>query len=183
MLQKKVGFVILFLTGVGIGVAWRHYNIAPFPQLHRWAHPKTIPLTPHGPIPKHNATAIVLYKKNVPLFIDRHYFDSSGTEIFDGSYLIQIQRHRTTSIKLLAQKGLIAYRILSESNDNTPFADWERSNVKAMVQGYGCAHEIIVHKKLAPGEHLLPAGGPIASSPLLIKVIEQDISDLGFEVQ
>tara|TARA_Y100001968_G_scaffold108646_1_gene98273 strand:+ start:717 stop:1139 length:423 start_codon:yes stop_codon:yes gene_type:complete len=134
-------------------------------------------------IPERDATAIVLYRKNVPLFIDRHYFDSSETEIFDGSYLIQVQRHRTKNLNLLVQKDLIAYRILSEANDNTPFADWNRSNLRTKVQGAGCTHEIIIQKKLAPGEYFLPAGGPISACPLLIKVIDQGLPDLGFEVK
>jgi hypothetical protein len=182
MCKRRVGFIILFLTGIATGATWRHFNVAPFPQLHRWAHPKCeMPSTTN--IPKHNATAIVIYKKNVPLFIDRHYCDSSETEIFDGSYLIQVQRHRTSDLNLLVQKELIAYRILSEANDNTPFADWNRSNLRAKVEGAGCTHEIIIQKRLAPGEYFLPAGGPMASSPLLVKIIGENASDLGFEIQ
>jgi hypothetical protein len=182
MRKRRVGLIILFLTGIVAGAAWKHFNIAPFPQLHRWTHPQSeMPSTTN--IPERNAIAIVLYRKRVPLFIDRHYFDSSETEVFDGSYLIQVQRHRTNDLKLLVKKDLIAYRILSEANDNTPFADWDRSNLKAKVEGAGCTHEIIIQKKLAMGEHFLPAGGPIASSPLLVRIIGENASDPGFEIQ
>jgi hypothetical protein len=176
MLQKKV--CLLFLAGVTIGVVWRHYNLAPFPQLHHWKNSPTL-------FPERNATAIVLYDKTVPLFLDRLFLDGSGTNAFDGSYLIQIQRHRHEDIKLLAKKELIAYRLLSDhpANDNSVFADWGYTDIRVKVVGDSCTHQSVVKKKLSVGVHLLPAGGPVASSPLLIKVVGQDTHDLSFEVR
>jgi hypothetical protein len=113
------------------------------------------------------------YLSRTPLFSDRDYYDTICDNRLKDSYLIQIPRHFNSFIAIEVYKPVIIYRILSNTNDNTPFYDWKKTNIEVNVKGASCSHTRVVSKIFEPGKIILNSGGPVAASPILIQEISK----------
>ncbi|MGW8181874.1 MAG: hypothetical protein ACWGQW_24360, partial [bacterium] len=100
----------------------------------------------------------------------------------DGLFLIQIPRHYSDDIVIRADSSLTIYRLISDDNLNTPFENWESTDIKVHVRGFSTAHTRVVKKDFTAGIITLSAGGPVASCPILIEVHNLRTPALGFEV-
>jgi len=111
----------------------------------------------------------VQYDVGVPLFSDRIYHDTIGNIAFDDTHVLQIPRHSTLPIRIELTSSVEIYRFITESNDNSIFEDWDVTGIKIGVYGHSCSHTKVVSKEFDKGTLILYPGGPIASSPILIK--------------
>jgi hypothetical protein len=112
---------------------------------------------------------ILPYAQGTPLFIDRNYEDSIGSESLNSTYVIQLPRHFSGCLPLHVFKRILVYRILSTQNDNQVFFDWNKTEIQVCVEGASAKHSLVVSKTFEPGVIDLYSGGPICSSPILIK--------------
>ena len=69
---------------------------------------------------------VLPYARGIPLFSDRNYEDSVGSDILNSSYVIQIPRHFDGNLTVIANKHIVIYRILSSQNNNQIFSDWNQ---------------------------------------------------------
>ena len=114
------------------------------------------------------------YSKGTPLFSDRIYNDTLGNKELENSYVIQLPRHYDRSIQLQFDKPVILYRILSKSNDNSNYNDWELLKNEVFVKGRSTNHELVVKKSYDTGMIVLPYEGFYTSSPILVKYISNE---------
>ena len=77
---------------------------------------------------------------------------------------------------------LTVYRLISESNENNIFNSYRETDIKAKVVGFSSVHTKVLKKDFLKGTFLLPAGGPISASPILISVQGKDFPKFGFEI-
>jgi len=123
-------------------------------------------------IPKTEKMIITRYSKELPVFLDRLYFDSVGDARLDGLYTIRIPRHYSGDIFIESSKDLIIYRAISNDNNNTYLINWELSDVPINVIGKSTTHTKIFKKLFSADKAIkLSAGGPIASDPIFIQVL------------
>lgn len=165
----------MFGAGLVTGVQWHRLRLFPFPQLHAWKYP------PEG-VRKSEKFVITRYSAETPVFLDRLYFDTVGDERLEGLFLLQIPRHHSDNIVIKANRSLTVYRFISDDNVNTAFESWTPSDIPINVQGYSTKHTRVVKKGFAAGMITLSPGGPVAASPVLIKVHDHTAPALGFEV-
>ena len=122
------------------------------------------------------------YTAGSPLFFDRSYFDQIGDKRLEGLYLIQIMRHRKTSIEIDMGTPLTVYRLISLSNENDIFNNYIETDIKVKVVGSSSVHTKVIKKDFLKGTIRLHAGGPVSASPILISVKGEDFSEYGFKV-
>ena len=115
---------------------------------------------------------VLPYARGTPLFSDRNYEDSVGSDILNSSYVIQIPRHFDGNLTVNANKHIVIYRILSAQNNNQAFSDWNQTEIPVLVDGTSAKHASVVSKIFEPGDIKLYSGGPVCSSPILIKQTE-----------
>ena len=172
-------YVVVLMIGIVIGmVLYKKRGSLPFYQYYnQYFNPNT-------------SVILTSYKKNImvakysvgnPLFIDRSYYDQIGDKRLEGLFLVQIARHYQGMIAIQAERPLVIYRIISESNENSIFDEYEKTDIKVKVVGGSSEHTKVVKKKFPAGPISLAAGGPVASSPILISVAEP-LPELGFRV-
>jgi hypothetical protein len=166
----------VFIAGLAIGAQWYRLYLFPFPQIHEWRYP------PEVRVPLTEKITITRYTAGTPVFVDRQYYDTVGDERLEGLFLVQIPRHYSENIVVDAHKALTVYRLISEENDNTPFAGWISSDIPVKVRGHTTDHTRVVEKDFPAGTITLDSGGPIASSPILIEVHDYTVPSLEFEV-
>jgi hypothetical protein len=109
------------------------------------------------------------------MFSDRTYHDIIGNEELENSNMIQIPRHYFGNIQIEINNEVTVYRILSKKNDNSFLKDWELTNIKLNVRGYSCSHTLVVKKVFNKGLIRLFSGGPLASSPIIIKSLASSL--------
>jgi hypothetical protein len=144
------------------------YNWFPAPQIHQlneYFFPTPVSVEP--PVASIDK-AITPYTKGVSIFSDRTYCDTVGDQRLEGTYILQIPRHTKTPIKVELHREVKVFRLLTESNDNTVFKDWNSTDIKVGIRGKSCVHTTVVSKTFSPGVHYLKSGGPVAASPILI---------------
>jgi hypothetical protein len=112
---------------------------------------------------------ILPYAQGTPLFSDRNYEDTIGSESLNSTYVIQIPRHFNGYLPLHVSKKIVIYRILSEQNDNQAFSDWNQTKIPVWVEGTSAKHSLVRSKSFETGIIKLYSGGPVCSSPILIK--------------
>mgnify|MGYP003990730967 FL=1 len=81
---------------------------------------------------------------------------------------------------------LVIYRAISDSNDNKNYDNdkWESSDIPINVKGGSASHTKIVNKTFLANKIIeLSSGGPVASDPIFIKVIDYDAPPLKFKVE
>jgi hypothetical protein len=122
------------------------------------------------------------YTVGNPLFIDRTYFDQLGDKRLEGLFQILIQRHQKGLVVIKAKKDLIVYRLVSLTNDNQVFDEYEETDIKVKVVGGSSEHTKVLKKKFPAGVITLFAGGPISASPILISVTGDAFPEFGFEL-
>ena len=163
-------------VGAPIGVEWFRLDLFPFPQIREWRYP------PEVRVPKSEKFVITRYSAGTSVFQDREYFDTIGDERLEGLYLVQIPRHYKENIIVEAHQPLTIYRFISDDNDNSVFDSWIPSDIPIKVRGFTTTHTRVVTKDFPAGKITLPPGGPIASSPILIKIHNSTAPPLEFEV-
>ena len=174
-----IGFFLFsagLVIGLPIGVQWFRLNLFPFPQIHEWRYP------PEVRVPKSEKMIITKYSAGTSVFQDREYFDTIGDERLEGLYLVQIPRHYSQTVTIDAHTPVTIYRFISDDNVNTDFDSWTSSDIPIKVRGFTTTHTHVVTKDFPAGRISLPPGGPIASSPILIKVQNDTAPPLEFEV-
>lgn len=171
-----IGYIVFLLFGVLVGVQWHRLYIFPFPQLQNWNNPQE----EHVPLSK--KMVITKYSTKTPVFLDRLYFDSIGDKRLEDLFLVQIPRHYSDDITINAYQPVTIYRFISDDNINTYFHSWTPSDIPIDVRGKSTKHTRIVKKDFPAGIITLQPGGPIASSPILIKVHNYTEPSLEFEV-
>jgi hypothetical protein len=122
------------------------------------------------------------YTVGNPLFIDRTYFDQLGDKRLEGLFQILIQRHQKGLVVIKAKKDLMVYRLVSLTNDNQVFDEYEETDIKVKVVGDGSEHTKVLKKNFPAGVITLFAGGPISASPILISVTGEAFPEFGFEL-
>jgi hypothetical protein len=168
--------LFVFSAGLVIGAQWYRLYLFPFPQLYNWKYP----LETRVPLSK--KIIITRYTAKTPVFVDRQYFDSIGDERLEGLFLVEIPRHHSENIIINSHRAVSIYRFLTDDNINTHFDSWTSSDIPIKVQGWSTTHTRVVKKDFPAGIITLNPGGPVASSPILIKVQEPTSLPLAFEV-
>jgi len=126
---------------------------------------------------------VLPYAQGTPLFSDRNYEDTVGSKSFNSSYVIQIPRHFDGNITLLANERIIIYRLVSSENNNQVFSDWNQTETPVLVDGTSAKHSSVISKTFEPGDIILYSGGPICSSPILVKRTEVTKSAPPFSIK
>lgn len=165
-MKKSIKLLIIFTSGIFIGMLLYKNKWFPTPLLvsiKRYFKPPTPPIYDHIDM------IITQYTKGMPLFSDRTYHDTIGDKALESLYLIQIPRHRKFPIEFESSTPIEVLRLVSDANDNQIFEDWEKSDIKVYVKGASCIHTGVVTKTFEPGKITLSPGGPVASSPILIR--------------
>lgn len=115
---------------------------------------------------------ILPYAKGTPLFSDRNYEDEIGSTPLESSYVVQLPRHFDGNITLITSDQVIIYRLISDDNDNQIFTDWNLTEIPVLVNGASSKHTKVVSKAFNSGEIELASGGPVCSSPVLVKQVK-----------
>jgi hypothetical protein len=115
---------------------------------------------------------ILPYAQGTLLFSDRNYEDTVGSRSLNSSYVIQIPRHFDGNITLSANERIIIYRLISSENNNQVFSDWNQTEIPVLVDGTSANHSSVISKNFQPGDITLYSGGPVCSSPILVKRTE-----------
>ena len=115
---------------------------------------------------------ILPYAQGTPLFSDRSYEDTMGSTSLNSSYVIQIPRHFDGNITLSANERIIIYRLISSENNNQIFKDWNQTEIPVLVAGSSAKHSSVISKHFQSGDITLDSGGPVCSSPILVKRTE-----------
>ncbi len=126
---------------------------------------------------------ILPYGKGTPLFSDRNYEDEIGSKSLESSYVVQLPRHFDGNITLVTNEPTIIYRLISDDNDNQTFSDWNQTEIPVLVNGASSKHTKVVSKAFNSGEIELPSGGPVCSSPLLVKQVTATDSICPFRIK
>ena len=116
------------------------------------------------------ALAVQAYEDGrAPLFADRPYVNAAAHPDLHGFRVVRLPRHLRFHVELSVSDQASIVRLLCDRNDNRALSDWERlTQVEVDVPGRSCSLRSAVAKRVEPGVHRLPAGGPICSSPLLV---------------
>ncbi len=170
-----IGLFVLF-AGLVFGAQWYRLYLFPFPQLNELKYP------PEVRVPKSEKMITVIYTTETPVYSDRLYFDTIGDERLEDLSLVQIPRHHPDNMIIEAYRPITVYRFISDDNDNTPFDSWTPTDIPINVQGFTTTHTRVVKKDFPAGMITLNPGGPIASSPILIKVHNYTAPSFEFEV-
>lgn len=173
--------IVLMAISFVAGVLTRHYNIPPIPQVAELKN-QLLPLVRKA-LPPNKLIEIVAYKKHTTLYVDRPYFETLGVIDLKGAYLVKIERHRKIPIKLHVISPVVAFRFINDGNDNSVFDGWTRTSDEVFVNGQSSQDNIVIRKQFEPGIHLIAAGGPVSSSPLLIKAFDRGVQRTDFEIQ
>ena len=126
---------------------------------------------------------ILPYAQGTLLFSDRNYEDTVGSRSLNSSYVIQIPRHFDGNITLSANKKIIIYRLISSENNNQVFSDWNQTEIPVLVDGTSANHSSVISKTFQPGDITLYSGGPVCSSPILVKRTEISKSAPPFSIK
>jgi len=163
--------IILVLFFYVLGIMSYRYNWFPVAQIKN-VKKYFIPASkPPIEVDRKDNLLITEYSKRFPVFSDRGYIDVVGDDRLDSTFVLQIPRHCSHEIRIELFRKVIIYRFLTSLNDNISFADWKKTDINVKVKGLSCVHTIVVSKIFEPGMHVLMSGGPVASSPILIKEI------------
>jgi hypothetical protein len=117
---------------------------------------------------------ILEYKKNTEIFIDRDYADVNSSDFLNNKMLLQTTRHNNKKILLYTNLPLVVYRPTCPFNNNNIYgSDWNILKTNIKIKGFSCIHSEIYYKKFNGPLVLLNPGGPIASDPIFIKIVQK----------
>ena len=115
---------------------------------------------------------LIDYNKNIKIFLDRDYLDTSEGKFLQNKKLIQVNRHNKNSIYILNNSNLIIYRPICEKNNNETYnSNWEKLSNKVNIKGLSCTHSNTFFKKFNNYLIKLEPGGPISADPIFIEVL------------
>jgi hypothetical protein len=160
-----------------LGAQWFRMDLFPIPQLH------DLIIPPETRVPLDPNMIAIKYTAKTPVFLDKLYYDTVGDKRLEGLSLLQIPRHHAEDVTIDVNRATTIYRFISEDNDNEPFEDWTPTDIPIHVRGYTTTHTRVVKKEFPAGTITLSAGGPIASSPILIDVHGFSATEPSFEFQ
>ena len=104
------------------------------------------------------------------LYLDRPYANSVSNPALAGQRVVRVPRHLGFDIELELSGQAKVIRLLSDENDNSAFAAWERTDaLQIAVPGRSCTLTRAVVRSFGPGTTRLAAGGPIAAAPILVE--------------
>jgi hypothetical protein len=169
--------LFVFVAGLVIGAQWFRLDLFPIPQLH------DLIIPPETRVPLDPNMITLKYTAKTPVFLDKLYYDTIGDERLEGLSLVQIPRHHSENVVIDAYGPSTIYRFISEDNDNTDFDSWTPSDIPIHVRGFTTTHTRVVKKDFPAGIITLVPGGPIASSPILIKVHDYTSTEPTFEFE
>ena len=103
------------------------------------------------------------------LYLDRPYANAASNPALAGQRVVRLPRHQRFDVELQLSAPARVIRLLSDENENAPFADWERDDaLRIDVPGRSCALTRAVARSFGAGTIRLPPGGPVAASPMLV---------------
>ena len=179
--MKKISIhLAIFVAGVFLGMVIFKNKWFPRPQLVQLKRYFIPP--PAKPLYSYIDKIVTPYTSGLPLFTDRVYYDTIGDKRLESLYLLQIPRHIKFPIEIELHKKANVYRLLTDSNDNDMFDDWNMTDIKTYVEGASCSHTSVVYKTFDPGRIILQPGGPAASSPILIEDLTNTLMDVPFTI-
>ena len=115
---------------------------------------------------------IIDFNKDIKMFLDRDYLETSEGNFLQNKKLIQINRHNKNSIYILNNSNLIIYRAICEKNNNETYnLNWEKLSNKVNIKGLSCTHSKIFFKKFNNYLIKLDPGGPISADPIFIEIV------------
>ena len=172
--------VTIFIIGVFLGLLSYKENYWPRKILHSLKSSATYKENTSIGKPK---IRVLPYSQGIPLYSDRLYETSLGSDYLDTDFVIQIPRHFDGNFSVVFNKQVTAYRFLSSKNDNSIFEDWEPTKIRPNVKGVNANLTSVVSKIIGPGCVNFQSGGPICSSPLLISDYNATIRKPSFKLQ
>ena len=114
------------------------------------------------------------YKTHNHIYLDREYKNMKNNYYLKNTLIIKVPRHQTGSIRIRTNKPIIVLRATCEKNNNKNYSVWEKINVKIKIVGVSCIHNQLYKKKFNRGTFQLLVGGPIASDPIFIRVLNDN---------
>jgi hypothetical protein len=102
------------------------------------------------------------------VYLDRPYRNETPDPALAGLRIVRLPRHLRFAVALELSEPARVLRLLSDENDNAPFAGWEAVPALVHVPGRSAVLTRAVAKDLPPGVHSVPPGGPVAAAPLLV---------------
>lgn len=117
---------------------------------------------------------LVDYHPGMFLFSDRKYFDTIKDTSLKAEYVILIPRHHKKNISIKTNQDILIYRTIAKGNKNSIFNNWLRTDININVEGISINHTKVVKKIFKKGEIILESGGPISSSIILLKRLNQN---------
>ena len=116
---------------------------------------------------------LVDYKIKNKIYLDRKYIDTSKSKSLQNKKLLKINRHNTKSIWILSNKQIIVLRPTCLKNEHAHYSDWENSKKNINIEGISCVHNKIYHKKFKSFIFKLVSGGPVASDPIFLDLVDK----------
>ena len=172
-MKNKYVIIGLLITAFFLGMFTYRADFFPRPQLKQLRlhfYPPPVP-------PKVWSVNKIMtpYTIGVPLYIDRGFYDTVGDPRLEGDYVLQISRHLKHPIEVELHRDVLIYRVLTDSNDNSIFNDWDKTDINIGMRGATCVHAEVVSKMFSPGRVFLEPGGPVASSPIIIRELSDTV--------
>ena len=116
----------------------------------------------------------ISYKPKTKIYSDRDYINVVNDDFLINKILLRQPRHNTKNIRIKTDQEIIILRAKCNNNINKFFTDWHRLNKKIHIKGYTCTHSELIKKKFKSGYISILSGGPIASDPIFIELINSD---------
>tara|TARA_Y100001970_G_scaffold272399_1_gene369072 strand:- start:612 stop:1190 length:579 start_codon:yes stop_codon:yes gene_type:complete len=169
-------YLLTIIISFIVGVFWHKFQLEPIGIIREISNKYKLSFIKEKEMKKvkkwHEAKfTFCLYKKGIPVFLDRSYSDEIGDKRLDNLYLIQIPRHFSNNIILKSSIPFTVYRILPLNEQNLKY-NYEKTDIKVKVVGHSITHNIVLKKLFEPGIISLNPGGPTSSSPILISTNE-----------
>ena len=171
IINKKFNFLLIAISFI-IGIFWHKFQLEPIGMIREISNKYKLTFIKEKEMKKvkrwyEAKFTFSIYKKGIPLFLDRSYSEEIGDSRLEGLYLIQIPRHFRKNIIIKSDIPITVYRMLDINENNLNYI-YEKTDIKVKVVGHSLTHNIVVEKFFEPGIITLSAGGPTSSSPILI---------------
>ena len=103
------------------------------------------------------------------VYLDRPYRNEASNPALTGQRVVRLPRHLRYDVELELSAPATVTRLLSDENDNSAFAAWERAGaLRVAVTGRSCVLTRAVVRGFEPGTARLAPGGPLAAAPILV---------------
>jgi hypothetical protein len=184
-LKKKYGLLILcFMAGIFVDrIGWVSILYNPVKSLFKEEPAPIKREVKFAPFyPDYIEYEPTPYKKGLPLYTDRVYFEEIGDPRLEGLVLLQIRRHLQHDFFITTEKPLTVYRFLSDENDNSVFSDWGKTDIPIKVKGNWSTFTKVVKKDFPAGTFKMTYGGPLSAAPVLLDLKSSNNDMSSFKV-